>query len=1299
MAPLQQQQMRDTGPSMSPPPSPQQPSSSETYLFAEADEAFRCVEAISRLQYQQHETGDESKAAAATTAEATYASSSLKRLRSIFDKYLECPSLLDPALERLVSCLAQTMLQVLRKRHLEQQRRRQQLQQEEDDNEAPVQQRQLQQEDLPGQIRFALSALYALSKVRGRKVVQRFLPRGVDDVEPVWSALLDATSEHVDGDSGTKSRGDFNSDQYESVAPRWESVYMLWNWMGALSLVPFGCGTVLGNGEDGDAASSEVGTIMRRQAGPALAEAGPVRDAAASCLASWLSRPDWEDTELPQFVRSTVDRVIAATVRGDGLHPGSGGGGSNQHLFELMGAMQTVTAVLKQSPIARQRLIETMNPIWEPILELSTLPVANNNLVLRKLLVKWWTRMSCTYLPPRIASWRYQRGKRVLTTAKATTAAAQSSASKISSLCNAGEDAEASYRDELFPVPEQVEDAVGRLIEALGHTSTMVRWSAAKGIGRITERLPETCAEDVLDAVLEYFEDKQKDNQWHGACLALAELARRGLLLVNRLDDVVPYVIEAVQYDVQRGHKSVGAHVRDAACYAYWAFSRAYSPQVLRPFMKGLSEAIVITSLFDREVNCRRAASAAFQEAVGRQGATNFPHGISILTAADYFSLGNRQDSYMSISMHVASFGEYRMPILRHLYRTKMFHWDPTIRKLTSKSLSALTTLDPKFVGGIVMPFLMDKSLDPTNLNVRHGAVLGVAETVLALSKLKQLDALSETSKTFLAELVPAIEKKRLYRGRGGEIMRSAVCRLVECISIAGIALSVPAQVKLLDSLDASIPHPSELIQTRACLALHELMSTYFPVRENGPTSRLQSRVVDKFVRLANTSVNPAAARGYALALGYLPPKLVAPNTAVLEAIVKCLRRIARYDSLVGGESDAETRRNALLSLARIMNAVGSFRRESEKFPVAALDSETIAYVFETFLFALDDYKTDRRGDVGSWCRMVAMDGIVSLVSIAAATDTDLYNTALPTRIIAVLLKQLSEKLDTIRQKAGESLQLILLNNGVIISERIPFKAELTSLIRYESDIELHYRSWAEPSFTFPIVLRAASLGEDSYFDNVVAGIVISIGCLTESVSKAAKASLLEWISGQRKAGVAVIGSLYNRLSSLLDEHIRQARVMLPILTTLNFLFLNRCQDKAMESAASDFSPRLLRSLVSISGTSDDIRCLLAGIDVAVGLALLAKDTDSARMSASFLCTMLLHRFPRVRSHAAEQLYVVVLERSDLLHDDESAIDDIILNTPWASDLQALKAVSEQVASSLGVAPDPCEIPCNVGAK
>ena len=82
---------------------------------------------------------------------------------------------------------------------------------------------------------------------------------------------------------------------------------------------------------------------------------------------------------------------------------------------------------------------------------------------------------------------------------------------------------------------------------------TIVRWSAAKGIGRITSRLPKDLADDVVAAVFELFSESEGDGAWHGGCLAMAELARRGLLLPFRLPEAVPVVVKAIHYDVRRG--------------------------------------------------------------------------------------------------------------------------------------------------------------------------------------------------------------------------------------------------------------------------------------------------------------------------------------------------------------------------------------------------------------------------------------------------------------------------------------------------------------------------------------------------------------------------------------------------------------------------------------------------------------------------------------------------------------------------------------------------------------------------
>lgn len=352
-----------------------------------------------------------------------------------------------------------------------------------------------------------------------------------------------------------------------------------------------------------------------------------------------------------------------------------------------------------------------------------------------------------------------------------------------------------------------------------------MRWSAAKGIGRITMRLPKDFADEVVAAVMEQFSDPDDDSggsrttiefitclcctyisipkvlihlllsyiAWHGGCLALAELSRRGLLLPSRLDMAVPLIVKAIHFDVLRGQHSVGAHVRDAACYVCWAFSRAYSPAVMAPYIKDLSAAMLLTSLYDREINCRRAASAAFQENVGRQGNESFTNGIEIITIADYFSVGNRTAAYLKLAPTIAGLdSDTCNSFLGHLKRTQLTHWDEEIRLLSSKAIAKLASIRPDLALS-VLPGMIAECLS-IKLNVRHGCILGTAEVLFALAS-----AGEQVGKDLISQIVeiPAsLEKNRLYRGRGGELVRYASCFLIERIATSNIALSAKNKVQ-----------------------------------------------------------------------------------------------------------------------------------------------------------------------------------------------------------------------------------------------------------------------------------------------------------------------------------------------------------------------------------------------------------------------------------------------------------------------------------------------------------------------
>lgn len=83
---------------------------------------------------------------------------------------------------------------------------------------------------------------------------------------------------------------------------------------------------------------------------------------------------------------------------------------------------------------------------------------------------------------------------------------------------------------------------------------TVVRYSASKAIARISERLPSDFVEQILQQALQLFTIHSlgaatlydmpsiAESTWHGACLACAEMARRGLIADSRLQELIDWM-------------------------------------------------------------------------------------------------------------------------------------------------------------------------------------------------------------------------------------------------------------------------------------------------------------------------------------------------------------------------------------------------------------------------------------------------------------------------------------------------------------------------------------------------------------------------------------------------------------------------------------------------------------------------------------------------------------------------------------------------------------------------------------
>ena len=74
----------------------------------------------------------------------------------------------------------------------------------------------------------------------------------------------------------------------------------------------------------------------------------------------------------------------------------------------------------------------------------------------------------------------------------------------------------------------------------------------------------------------------------------------------------------------------------------------------MKQFNTPIAQNLLTVALYDREINCRRAASASFQEHVGRQ--KDFEYGIEILTEADFFTLGNINNAFLDVSPFISQY-------------------------------------------------------------------------------------------------------------------------------------------------------------------------------------------------------------------------------------------------------------------------------------------------------------------------------------------------------------------------------------------------------------------------------------------------------------------------------------------------------------------------------------------------------------------------------------------------------------------------------------------------------------------
>ncbi|XP_014222529.1 tubulin-specific chaperone D [Trichogramma pretiosum] len=1041
--------------------------------------------------------------------------------------------------------------------------------------------------------------IYIIMSVKTYKKIAIYLPHEVTDFNPVLEMLEKQ-----------------NMDDKEN----WQTRYVLLIWLSIISKIPFAMSRLeTSEIKPEQTVTMRVLDICKKY----CSSKDACSIAGIYLLANFLTRSDVKEKHLDDMIMWSLSNFEKDKL--------------NHRPLAI------IASVIKHS--CREDLVPYTQMILDKISECK-LNESSADLV-RKFSMKIIQRIGITLLKSNFKPWRYKKASRTIM----LTHNVVESSSKEPVILEQDYEVSESEDQEVPPI---MEDILEHLIKGLQDKSMIIRWSAAKGIGRITARLPIDLADDVLGFVLNLFSTRDSETAWHGGCLALAELCRRGLILSYRLEEIIPLVIQALIFDEPRAYGPVGSIIRDAACFVCWSFARAFEPEVFQPHVKEIAPALLVVTCFDREINCRRASSAAFQENVGRQG--NFPHGIDIIAAADYFEVGVRSNAYLKISVHVAKFEGYFEPLVNHLIKKKVTHWDVAIRELAAQALHNLTDLDANYMIKNVFPILLEY-IDSIDLFVRHGAILAIAEILVALQKKLNTDIsniISPEQLNKIQNIVKTCKNRGQLRGLGGEIIKQA------CVTLIKKLASVHCHVNIKDHIDDwqnlledCLSNELPTVRTMSAEAHQAFLEEYYFTWDEEARHIIINRYLSNL-----QSTNQLNRIGFSQAIGYFPVSVLTEKGAdIFLKLMECCY-ITRETTLW-----AESRKEAINSLKKICDTLGLKYSEQWKPYVSDL--------YKCLFNGLKDYTNDSRGDIGSWVREATITAIFNLTNLVhEAGYNDILTENLMTKVIGGIAQQAVERIDRTRAKAGTSF------NSLIHSQlpNIPYHHELKVLFSGNND-DGQFVDWKSESETFPLFIQMLSY--PPYVQDLLRGIIFSVGGLSESLVKHSSLSLFSYLQQLDKKTLL---SLCQEICNIFEDCHGDDRMISASLAFLDRLFSSGCIQNIIDDPENEMPRRILTLLKqeskSINATQSQLN------SVKIFCHLLQVKGPIGKGAFSQLSIYLCHKFKFVRKATASRLYESLTLFGDDIDVEEDELLELLnkLNTvDWEKPVEELRPIRNQL--------------------
>ncbi|KAJ6036942.1 Tubulin-specific chaperone D C-terminal [Penicillium herquei] len=1039
--------------------------------------------------------------------------------------------------------------------------------------------------------------LYTFCKVRGVKVISRFLNNEPKYLDSMLRAF-------VDWDAASNPSLTEGSEDTESYSLQWEERYVMLVWLSHLLLAPFDLSSLssddipvpfdnlqqLGNLAEN---TPMIGKSLLSLALHYINVPGKEREAATALLARLVLRGDMQALGL---LNGLTDWAFSMLKPSESTEAPS--------VYSCIGVLSFIARLAGSGQV--EDLASLLKPVFEQTISVSqgtsaVSSVLQSSAMARKIVVKILRNITVMAL--------------------------------------------------------SLKEAIDHFLVSLADKDTPVRFASSKALSVITLKLDPDMGAEVIEAVIGSlgenilfekedgslmtpFEARKAGLQslkrnlsgvdaqrWQGLMLTLSHLLFRRAPPISQLPDILQSLVSGLDFEQRSSTgSSVGTGVRDAACFGVWAMSRKYTTSELQalqaqkiPSFSGKSEVgvlqklaveLVCSACVDPSGNIRRGASAALQELIGRHP-NMIAEGIPLVQVVDYHAVARRSRAMIDVAKATASLDMvYWSPLLEALMGWRgIGSPDAESRRRAASSIGSLSKLEKFKTMSVVLQKLSSKipRIPRSDVESRHGCLLSIAATVDAY--IHEWDSSPEARDTpegkevlsqvtalwniFNSPYSPTDNDLKLQSSRPELTAEAASCLINSlCQATISVGFSRPSDPlldRVLEILSLCISRSDDIsIQTSS-----DALSIIFPLL----SPEKQDATVQAWFSYLRTSSRLPGGRGQILALGAVFKRLGGQDK-LQESIVTELLKCAGKDELI------EKRVSAVKCFAS-----GVLPHTDNLSPLI----ETIA---SSLLDFLNDYTTDRRGDIGSLIRVEAIQAARALepkLSPGASVAFDLTG---------CLCRLSCEKLDKVRLQASLCLQ-------DCYWDRVKFnpfqkRFEHISDVSSQEYIFQLLTSWSQEWLRLPLLKGLAT--------SAVAG--------AEGLVRSSRAALIQFFNAHDlQSDSNILVEFLQVLCTVLSENIQDDRYAIPIIELMAFL-IDSYQSYAL-SGPSELDPVFQKTFVLVQKAhfrSANIIRLEAAVRVYAALSGLKPLREDILKK---LTAMLLHPFPRVRSSAAEYLYMM----------------------------------------------------------